>query len=138
MRGFPELGHLRHCRACVGCGVSTVRGGVPGCDRRRSLSGDSSCIVRRGPVFPLPRRTSANLVTKSRFVARIREAMVQAGIPTQSYSGHSFRIGAATTAAQAGLQVNHWADGLVRPSCAISEGLVNTHVLFPVTEISAD
>ena len=42
-------------------------------------------------------------LTKARFVVRIREALVRAGVPEQHYSGHSFRIGAATVAAQAGL-----------------------------------
>ena len=43
-------------------------------------------------------------LTKQCFVRLIREALVRAGIPTQGYSGHSFRIGAATTAAEAGLE----------------------------------
>ena len=43
-------------------------------------------------------------LTNSQFVARIHEAMAQAGIPTENYSSHSFRIGAATMAAQAGLR----------------------------------
>ena len=54
-----------------------------------------------GPFF---RFRNGNPLTKARFVARVREALEQAGIPAQSYSGHSFRIGAATAAAQAGIQ----------------------------------
>ena len=61
-----------------------------------ALRGDAA-----GPFFCLQ---DGPPLTKSRFVARIREAMAQAGIPTENYSGHSFRIRAATTAAQAGLQ----------------------------------
>ena len=55
---------------------------------------------REGPFFLC--QDGAPL-TKARFVARIREALVRAGVPEQHYSGHSFRIGAATAAAQAGL-----------------------------------
>ena len=41
---------------------------------------------------------------KARFVAGVQAALVRAGIPCQQYSGHSFRIGAATMAAEAGVQ----------------------------------
>ena len=47
---------------------------------------------------------SESPLTKTRFVARVRSALLEAGIPYQNYSGHSFRIGAATAAAQVGLQ----------------------------------
>ncbi len=43
-------------------------------------------------------------LTKPRFVAAMRQALRQAGIPEGDYSGHSFRIGAATTAAHAGIE----------------------------------
>ena len=43
-------------------------------------------------------------LTKNRFVERVRGALVRAGIETTGYSGHSFRIGAATAAAEAGLE----------------------------------
>ena len=36
-------------------------------------------------------------------VTHLREALLQAGIDTTNFSGHSFRIGAASTAARAGL-----------------------------------
>lgn len=42
-------------------------------------------------------------MTKSRFIARVREALMQAGIHHKGYAGHSFRIGAATTAHAQGL-----------------------------------
>ena len=54
-----------------------------------------------GPFLPLSGRRSPD--EGAGFVARVREALVRAGVPEQHYSGHSFRIGAATAAAQAGL-----------------------------------
>ena len=43
-------------------------------------------------------------LAKPRFVEAVRQALGQAGIPSEGYSGHSFRLGAATAAAQCGLQ----------------------------------
>ncbi len=43
-------------------------------------------------------------VAKSWFVNQIREVLVAMGVPEQNYAGHSFRIGAATTAAMAGVE----------------------------------
>ena len=54
-----------------------------------------------GPFFRLE---DGSPLTKGRFVERVRAAMRRAGIDTSGYSGHSFRIGAATAAAQAGLE----------------------------------
>ena len=45
-----------------------------------------------------------SFLTRDRLVAAVREALQEAGIDSAQYTGHSFRIGAATTAAQAGLQ----------------------------------
>ena len=42
-------------------------------------------------------------LTRDRLVTAIREALTRAGMDASHYSGHSFRVGAATTAAQAGL-----------------------------------
>ena len=42
-------------------------------------------------------------LTKPRFVELVRRALVRAGVPVSGYSGHSFRIGAATAASQAGI-----------------------------------
>ena len=38
------------------------------------------------------------LLTKDRFVAKVRELLHQSGVDPKKYAGHSFRIGAATTA----------------------------------------
>ena len=43
-------------------------------------------------------------LTKARFVMGVKSALSRAGVPSERYSGHSFRIGAATTAARAGIQ----------------------------------
>ena len=42
-------------------------------------------------------------LTKARFVDLVRGVLSRAGVPLAGYSGHSFRIGAATTASQAGI-----------------------------------
>ena len=43
------------------------------------------------------------LLTKSLFVSNVRDALSRAGFVSKDYAGHSFRIGAATTAAECGL-----------------------------------
>ena len=53
-----------------------------------------------GPFFRFSDHTP---LTKARFVTKVREALTLAGVDCSGYSGHSFRIGAATTAARAGV-----------------------------------
>ena len=43
------------------------------------------------------------LLTQERFVSRVRSVLTTAGIDCKPYSGHSFRIGAATAAGRKGL-----------------------------------
>ena len=43
-------------------------------------------------------------LTRQRFVAAVRDALKVAGIECSKYCGHSFRIGAATTAATRGME----------------------------------
>ena len=45
-----------------------------------------------------------SLLTNSKFVARFRQLVQQAGFDSSVYSGHGFRIGAATTAAANGVE----------------------------------
>ena len=59
------------------------------------------------------------VITKARFVQEFRRILMTAGFPADSYAGHSFRIGAATTAAVAGVEddtIKTLADGKVQPS----------------------
>ena len=56
---------------------------------------------RPGPFFL---DSSHTAVTKSQFIAQIREILSALGLPQHQYAGHSFRIGAATTAAAMGVE----------------------------------
>ena len=53
-----------------------------------------------GPLFVLKDRKP---LSKDAFVKEVRRALDAAGIVSSSYAGHSFRIGAATSAAAAGV-----------------------------------
>lgn len=54
-----------------------------------------------GPFFL---DASGGTVTKPWFVGRIRDVLTTIGCPAHQYAGHSFRIGAATTAAMVGIE----------------------------------
>ena len=54
-----------------------------------------------GPLFVFHDRQP---LTRDRLVQAVCQALSSAGVDTSAYSGHSFRIGAATTAALAGLE----------------------------------
>lgn len=61
-------------------------------------------MVKRGSqVGPFFLYEDGSFLTRSSFVDRLRLALSRAGLSPEKYSGHSFRIGAATTAAQVGL-----------------------------------
>ena len=64
-----------------------------------------SYMVMRGPgEGPLFTFSDGKFLTRERFVSSVRGALTKAGINPSDYAGHSFRIGAATTAAQKGVQ----------------------------------
>ena len=54
-----------------------------------------------GPLFQFKDRTP---LTKDRFIHHVRAALSSAGYNPSLYAGHSFRIGAATTAAERGIE----------------------------------
>ncbi len=54
-----------------------------------------------GPLF---RRVDGRVITKVWFVEQLRVVLESVGLPQHQYAGHSFRIGAATTAALAGVE----------------------------------
>ena len=53
-----------------------------------------------GPLFCM---ANGAYLTRDLFVREVRKALIAAGIDQSNYSGHSFCIGAATTAAAAGI-----------------------------------
>ena len=56
--------------------------------------------VDNGPLFQLQDGTP---LTRSRLVDKVKATLQKAGVDPTHYSGHSFRIGAATTAAARGV-----------------------------------
>ena len=64
----------------------------------------SFMMVRRSGTGPLFVFADGRLLTRKRFVDAVRSALASAGIDQTQYCGHSFRIGAATTAAAKGIE----------------------------------
>ena len=63
-----------------------------------------SYIAQRGEhPGPVLRFSDHIALTKACFITKVREALTAVGVDCSSYSGHSFRIGVATTASQAGV-----------------------------------
>ena len=64
-------------------------------------------LVMRGPGDgPLFRFKNGQALTRSRLVTEVRKCLQQAGLKSEDYVGHSFRIGAATTATACGVPVD--------------------------------
>ena len=59
--------------------------------------------IRGSQPGPLFRWQSGIPLTKNKFVEEVRMVLEAAHLPAKNFAGHSFRIGAATTAASAGL-----------------------------------
>ena len=56
---------------------------------------------KEGPFFQFK---DGRPLTKSSFTSKVREALKATGLPEQNFTGHSFRIGAATATASAGIE----------------------------------
>ncbi len=62
-------------------------------------------MVRRGQApGPMFLFEDGRFLTRARLVSHLREALQAAGYAPERFAGHSFRIGAATTASLCGLQ----------------------------------
>ena len=61
-------------------------------------------VARGSQAGPLFRFEDGRFLTRQRFVSAVRAALSEAGVDESKYGGHSFRIGAATTAAEKGLE----------------------------------
>jgi len=62
----------------------------------------------------------------------VRQALSQAGVDTVQYNGHSLRIGAATTAAQAGLS-----DSLIQTLGGWKSSAFISYIRTPPAEVIA-
>ena len=80
---------------------------------------------RKGDPEPFFKFRDGLPLSRQKFVAKVREALEEAGLDPKKYAGHSFRIGAATTAAAHGVEDSvikrHWVSGKARPICSMSE-----------------
>ena len=86
-----------------------------------------SYLVKRGPTpGPLFTFNDGRYLTHDRFVRAVREALTATGVDTVKYTGHSFRIGAATTAANCGIQ-----DSLIRTMGRWESSAYTLHIRTP-------
>ena len=84
-----------------GTDIILGRTGSPLCPVAALLGFMASRGDRPGPFFLDPEH---GIVTKAWFTTQIRGILCSMGLPQHQYAGHSFRIGAATTAALAGIE----------------------------------
>ena len=87
----------------MGRGVDVVLGrtGLPLCQVAALVGYIALRGSRPGPFF----LTSAGVpITKPEFIKVFRQTLSAVGYPAEEYAGHSFRIGAATSAALAGVE----------------------------------
>lgn len=83
-----------------GVGIYLGKTGLPLCPVVAILNFLAQRPSGPGPLLICQDQTP---LTKDRFVSKVRRALTMLGIDQKLYSGHSFRIGAATTAAAAGV-----------------------------------
>ena len=92
------LRHSKTDQACKGVKIVIGKTGDDLCPIAALLAKREDCP---GPLFMC---SNGKPLMKTRFVTEIRSALTKAKRPARDYAGHSFRIGAATTAAVAGLE----------------------------------
>ena len=85
---------------CQGATIIIGKGNTTLCPVAAMLQYLSIRPKSTGPLFI--NHTGKHL-TKQIFIEGVKQAMATAKVPSQGYKGHSFRIGAATTAAAAGV-----------------------------------
>jgi hypothetical protein len=82
----------------------------------------------QGPLFVT---AEGKPMTKQRFIGRIRDILSRAGVDATGYKGHSFRIGAATTAAACGLN-----EGLIKALGRWSSCAYQVYIKIPPQELA--
>ena len=87
------------------------------------------CSPNPGPLFVTQ---DGSPLTRAMLVTRLHTALQQAGIPSGQYSGHSFRIGAATTAAKSGME-----DSLIQTLGRWKSEAYKIYIRIPRQELAA-
>ena len=87
--------------------------------------------VRGGSPGPFFKEQNGHPLTKSYFSQQIQTALQAIGLPYQNFAGHSFRIGAATTAARAGIK-----DSTIQAMGRWSSGVFLIYIRTPREELA--
>ena len=80
-----------------------------------------------GPLFTFD---DGHYLSRDRFISAVREALMATGVGALKYAGHSFRIGAVTTAANCGIQ-----DSLIRTMGQWESSAYTLHICTPRDKI---
>ena len=89
-------------------------------------------VVRGSEAGPFFRFSSGRPLSREVFVRKVCEALGPWGIDEKKYSGHSFRIGAATTAAAAGIE-----DSLIKTLGRWESSAYLTYVRVPRDQLAS-
>ena len=81
-----------------------------------------------GPFFQF---SNGQPLTKSKFTQHVRDALQALGLPHNEFAGHSFRIGAATAAAQAGVE-----DSVIRTMGRWNSSAFLVYIRTPPTRLA--
>ena len=105
--------------------------GVTGCPLC-PVTACSAYIAVRGPTAgPFFIQMDGTPLSKGAFVQQVKALVSDVGLDASLYSGHSFRIGAATSAAQAGIQ-----DSTIQALGRWSSGAFLTYVRTPRSQLA--
>lgn len=124
--------HLRQSKTDIfGIGVWVHMGRVDGqiCPVKALLGYLSVRGMSPGPLF---RFADESPLSRARLVDAVRSALASCGVPVGGFNGHSFRIGAATTAAECGIP-----DSLIQTLGRWQSSAFTTYIRTPVSTVAA-
>ena len=113
----------------MGTKVYMGKTGLPICPVRAMTAYLATRSPQPGPLFIFP---SGEPLTRTLLVRHLHQALQQAGFNASSYNGHSFRIGAATTAAKCGVE-----DSLIRTLGRWKSSAYLTYIKIPGHQLAA-
>ena len=124
--------HLRHSKTDIfGVGAWVHMGRVDGpiCPVKALLG---YLAVRGTAPGPLFRFADGTPLSRTRLVDSVRGALSSQGFDVHGFNGHSFRIGAATTAAARGLP-----DSLIQSLGRWRSSAFSTYIRTPISSLAA-